>query len=100
MRVVIGSDHAGLALKEAVKAFLTADHHELLDLGTHSPDPVDYSDYAEAVGRALRENRAERGILLCGSGVARRWPPTGFRGFAPDCVMTPIRRTRALSTTT
>jgi ribose 5-phosphate isomerase B len=69
MRVVIGSDHAGLALKEAVKAFLTADHHELLDLGTHSPDPVDYSDYAEAVGRALRENRAERGILLCGSGV-------------------------------
>src|SRR3974390_3481420 len=68
MRVAIGSDHAGFALKEAVKAFLTAEHH-LLDLGTHGTDPVDYSDYAEAVGRALRENRAERGILLCGSGV-------------------------------
>jgi ribose 5-phosphate isomerase B len=66
MRIAIGSDHAGFALKEAVKAFLTVEHREVLDLGT---DPVDYSDYAEAVGRALRENRAERGILLCGSGV-------------------------------
>jgi transaldolase/glucose-6-phosphate isomerase len=52
-----------------VKAFLTADDREILDLGTHSTDPVDYADYAEAVGRALRENRAERGILFCGSGV-------------------------------
>jgi transaldolase / glucose-6-phosphate isomerase len=69
MRVAIGSDHAGFALKEAVKAFLTAERREVLDLGTHSTDPVDYSDYAEAVGRALRENQAERGILLCGSGV-------------------------------
>ena len=69
MRVAIGSDHAGFALKEAVKAFLTEEHREVLDLGTHSSDPVDYSDYAEAVGRALRENRVERGILLCGSGV-------------------------------
>src|SRR5215831_2113194 len=69
MRAAIGSDHAGFALKEAVKVFLTAEHREILDLGTHSTDPVDYSDYAEAVGRALRENQAERGILLCGSGV-------------------------------
>src|SRR6266540_1765376 len=69
MRVAIASDHAGFALKEAVKAFLTAQDREVLDLGTHSTDPVDYSDYAEAVGRVLRENRAERGILLCGSGV-------------------------------
>ena len=69
MRVAIGSDHAGFALKEAVKAFLTAERREVLDLGTHSTDPVDYSDYAEAVGRALREHQAERGILLCGSGV-------------------------------
>ena len=69
MRVAIGSDHAGFAPKEAAKAFLTAEPREVLDLGTHSTDPVDYSDYAEAVGRALRENRAERGILPCGSGV-------------------------------
>jgi transaldolase / glucose-6-phosphate isomerase len=69
MRIAIGSDHAGFALKEAVKVFLTAEHRDILDLGTHSTDPVDYSDYAEAIGRALRENQAERGILLCGSGV-------------------------------
>ena len=69
MRIAIGADHAGFPLKQAVKAFLTAEHREVLDLGTHSTDPVDYSDYAEAMGRALRENRAERGILLCGSGV-------------------------------
>jgi len=69
MRVAIGADHAGFDLKEAVKGFLTAEHHEPLDLGTYSKDPVDYSDYAAAVGEALRERRAERGIILCGSGV-------------------------------
>ncbi len=69
MRVVIGSDHAGFELKEALKAFLAEKHYEVLDVGTYSKDPVDYSDYAEAVGAALREYRAERGILLCGSGV-------------------------------
>jgi transaldolase / glucose-6-phosphate isomerase len=68
MRVVLGSDHAGFELKEAVKGFL-AGEHEILDAGTHSKDPVDYPDYAEAVGRALRESKAERGIILCGSGV-------------------------------
>jgi ribose 5-phosphate isomerase B len=69
MRVAIGSDHAGFALKEVVKTFLTAEQREVLDVGTHSADPVDFSDYAEAVGRAVREHRAERGILFCGSGV-------------------------------
>ena len=62
MRIAIGSDHAGFALKEAVKTFLTEEHGDVLDLGTHGSDPVDYSDYAEAVGLALRENRADRGI--------------------------------------
>ena len=69
MRVAIGADHAGFELKEAVKAFLTAENHEALDVGTYSKDPVDYSDYAVAVGEALRERRAERGVILCGSGV-------------------------------
>ena len=69
MRVAIGSDHAGFELKEAVKRFLAAEHLEVVDVGTHSPDPVDYPDYAQAVGAAVRESRAERGILLCGSGV-------------------------------
>jgi transaldolase/glucose-6-phosphate isomerase len=69
MRVAIGSDHAGFELKTAMKAFVAALHHEPIDVGTHSTDPVDYADYAEAVGAALRESRADRGILLCGSGV-------------------------------
>ena len=54
MRIAIGLDHARFALKEDVKALLTAEHREGLDLGTHSTDPVDYSDYAEAVVRARR----------------------------------------------
>jgi transaldolase/glucose-6-phosphate isomerase len=69
MRVAIGSDHAGFELKEAIKPLLQAEHYEVLDVGTRSRDPVDYSDYAEAVGNALHEHTADRGILLCGSGV-------------------------------
>jgi transaldolase/glucose-6-phosphate isomerase len=69
MRIVIGSDHAGFDLKEALKAVLIEEGHEVLDVGTHSKDPVDYPDLAEAVAAALRDHRGERGILLCGSGV-------------------------------
>jgi ribose 5-phosphate isomerase RpiB len=58
MRVAIGSDHAGFDLKEEVKAFLVEEHREVIDVGTYSKDPVDYPDYAEAVGAALREYRA------------------------------------------
>ena len=69
MRVAIGSDHAGLELKETLKAFLAGKHEEVLDVGTHTREAVDYADYAAAVGAALREHRADRGIILCGSGV-------------------------------
>jgi ribose 5-phosphate isomerase B len=69
MRVAIGSDHAGYELKEAVKSFLVGQHREVVDVGTYHGDPVDYPDCAEAVGAALRASRAERGIILCGSGV-------------------------------
>jgi transaldolase/glucose-6-phosphate isomerase len=69
MRVAIGCDHAGFELKEAVKGFLVAENSEVLDVGTHTTDPVDYSDFAAAVGEAVRGRRAERGIILCGSGV-------------------------------
>src|SRR5688572_26970800 len=69
MRIAIGSDHAGFELKEAMKDFLAQEHHDVLDVGTYSAEPVDYPDYAEAVGAAIRGAKAERGILLCGSGV-------------------------------
>ena len=80
MRVVIGSDHAGFELKEAVKAFLIEDKREVLDVGTYGKESVDYPDYAEAVGTALREYRAERGILFCGSGVGASMAANRIRG--------------------
>lgn len=69
MRVAIGSDHAGFELKETLKAYLKDLHYDVVDLGTHSTAPVDYPDYAEAVGVAVRGDRADRGIMVCGSGV-------------------------------
>src|SRR5512136_907410 len=69
MKIAIGSDHAGFELKECIKALLLELKHEPLDLGTCNTAPVDYADFAEAVGLAVREGRAERGILVCGSGV-------------------------------
>jgi RpiB/LacA/LacB family sugar-phosphate isomerase len=69
MRIAIGSDHAGFDLKEGLLDDLRRLGHQVIDLGTHSTEPVDYPDFAEAVGRALLTGEAERGILLCGSGV-------------------------------
>jgi len=69
MRIVVGSDHAGFPLKEEVADCLRAEGHEVVDVGTHSTAPVDYPDSAEAVGNAIREGKAERGVLVCGSGV-------------------------------
>ena len=69
MKIALGSDHAGFELKESVKALLSKEKHEVLDLGTHNTDPVDYPDFAEAVGLAVRDAKANRGILVCGSGV-------------------------------
>jgi transaldolase/glucose-6-phosphate isomerase len=69
VRVAIGSDHAGFALKETLKIYLNDLHYDVVDLGTHSTAPVDYPDYAEAVGVAVRRDQADRGIMICGSGV-------------------------------
>ncbi|HEX9444289.1 MAG TPA: ribose 5-phosphate isomerase B [Candidatus Binatia bacterium] len=69
MRVAIGADHAGFFLKQDLVAYVDSLGDEALDLGTTSIEPVDYPDYAEAVGRAVVEGRAERGVLVCGSGV-------------------------------
>ncbi len=69
MRLVIGADHAGFELKQKVAAYLLELGHEVEDVGTDSTASVDYPDYAEAVGVAIREARAERGVLICGSGV-------------------------------
>lgn len=69
MQVALGADHAGFALKERIKEHLQKLNYQVLDLGTHSTQAVDYPDFAEAVGVAVRKGKAERGILVCGSGV-------------------------------
>ncbi len=69
MTVAVGADHAGYELKQRVATYLRALGHEVLDLGADSAEPSDYPDFAEAVGRAILDGRAERGVLLCGSGV-------------------------------
>lgn len=69
MRVAIGADHAGFLLKEIFIRLLKEDGHDVLDLGTFSADPVDYPDFALAVGLAVQDGSADRGILLCGSGA-------------------------------
>ena len=69
MKLVIGSDHAGFALKVAMGDLLRSLGHEVLDVGAFNENPSDYPDFAEAVGRAVLDGKAERGVLICGSGV-------------------------------
>ena len=69
MRIAVGADHAGVPLKRDLLALLEAEGHETLDLGSDGPEPVDYPDFARAVGEAVARGEAERGLLVCGSGI-------------------------------
>lgn len=69
MIVACGFDHAGYVLRSRLLPLIEADGHEVLDLGTDSPVPIDYPDKALEVGRAVVSGRAERGIIVCGSGA-------------------------------
>src|ERR1700690_57894 len=69
MKIVIGSDHAGYQLKSAMGDLLRSLGHSVLDVGAFNENPSDYPDFAEAVGRAVLDGRAERGVLICGSGI-------------------------------
>ncbi len=69
MKIAVGFDHAGFPLKQTVLQAVRDAGHEAIDLGTNSADPVDFPDYSEKVGRAVQTGEAERGILVCGSGV-------------------------------
>jgi len=69
MRIAIGSDHAGFELKERIRRHLDELGFQVFDQGTHNTAPVDYPDFAEAVALAVREGKADRGIVVCGSGV-------------------------------
>jgi ribose 5-phosphate isomerase B len=69
MIIAVASDHGGFPLKAKVLEVVRAAGHEALDLGASSAEPSDYPDFAQAIGEAIQQRRAERGILLCGSGV-------------------------------
>jgi RpiB/LacA/LacB family sugar-phosphate isomerase len=69
VRIVVGSDHAGLTLKCLIRAYLLGHGHYVHDVGTHTGQPVDYPDFAENVAALILDGRAERGVLICGSGV-------------------------------
>ena len=80
MRVAIAADHAGFPLKDEVIEVTRRCGHQAIDLGTHSTESVDYPDYAEKVGRAIQAGEAERGILICGSGVGAAVASNKMRG--------------------
>ena len=69
MKVAVGFDHAGFPLKKIILESVRAAGHEPIDLGTNSTDSVDFPDFSEKVGRAVQAGQAQRGILVCGSGV-------------------------------
>lgn len=69
MKLVIASDHAGFELKENIRSHVANLGHDIADLGAYNEEPSDYPDFAEYVARALHAKKAERGILICGSGV-------------------------------
>lgn len=68
-RIVIASDHAGVELKSLIKGELEAMGRQVLDLGTHGTESVDYPDFADAVAEALHDGRASQGVLVCGTGI-------------------------------
>ncbi|KPK88483.1 MAG: ribose 5-phosphate isomerase [Anaerolineae bacterium SM23_ 63] len=80
MKVAIACDHGGFPLKEIVLETVRLAGHEVIDLGTNSSEPVDYPDYAEKVGRAIQHGEADRGILICGSGVGAAIAASKMRG--------------------
>jgi len=81
MRVAIGADHGGFELKQRLVQVLRDGGHDVLDLGADAIDPADdYPDYARAVGRAVVEGKAERGILVCGSGAGAAIAASKLRG--------------------
>lgn len=80
MRIAVGADHAGYPLKVDVVRFLEEQGHEVTDLGTHSTDPVDFPVYAKQVGQAVQRGEADRGVLVCGSGVGACVAANKLRG--------------------
>lgn len=86
MKVVVGSDHGGFALKASVTKFVTELGHEVHDAGTYTADSVDYPDIASELARRVAEGEFERGILVCGTGVGVSIAANKVRGVRAACV--------------
>src|ERR1700747_3596330 len=80
MNIAVASDHAGFSLKESVLVYLRALGNTVEDLGTYNTTPVDYPDFADAAAIAILTERAERAVLICGSGVGASVAANKFRG--------------------
>jgi ribose 5-phosphate isomerase B len=86
MKVAVGFDHAGFPLRRIVLEAVRQAGHEPLDMGTDSDSPVDFPDYSEKVGRAVQSGQAERGLLVCGSGIGACIAANKMKGvFASIC---------------
>ncbi|HTS64585.1 MAG TPA: ribose 5-phosphate isomerase B [Candidatus Acidoferrales bacterium] len=80
MKISIGADHAGFPLKEKLRSRLAAEGHQVVDYGTNSGDSVDYPDYAQPVSRDVAAGRADRGILVCSTGIGMAMAANKVRG--------------------
>ncbi len=93
MKIAVGSDHAGYKLKEHVRHRLSAAGHEVTDLGAHSAERVDYPVYGVRVAKAVVEGEAERGIIVCGTGLGISMAANRIRGCrAAPCTMEYLAR--------
>lgn len=96
MRIAIGADHAGYELKQHIAEYLIAQGHQVQDYGVHSAEPADYPDIAVLVARAIVAREAERGILVCGSGIGMSLAANKVPGIraavCTDCYMARVAR--------
>ena len=86
----MGADHAGFALKEAVKQELLRLGHKVQDVGTNSPESVDYPDYAFEVARRVSAGQVERGVLVCGTGIGMAMAANKVHGIRAASVLDPV----------
>lgn len=97
MRIALGADHAGFSLKQQLKESLAAGGHEVLDLGTFSDQSTDYPDFAREVAQAVTSGAADRGVLVCSTGVGMAIAANKIRGIRAALAMNPdeVQLTRA-----
>lgn len=80
MKIIIGSDHAGYSMKEKVKAHLSERDIQVEDVGTHSEESVDYTDFGKKVAQKVSDGTFDRGILICGTGLGMSMVANRYRG--------------------